>query len=319
MRTYILRRLLLMIPTLLGVSVLIFIAMRVIPGDPLRSIAGEGQLYVLSDEELAVVRHSLGLDRALHIQYLAWLVDIFKGDLGFSFWRDKEPIRDLVLRRGPITVEIAVMAMFIAWAVGLPVGMISAMKRNSLVDNVLRFIVTLFMAIPNFWLALTFILVAVLWFSWRPPLEIIQLWDDPVRNMQIIVGPALALGIAMGAVIARMTRATVLETLGEDYVRTARAKGLGPRVVVWRHVLRNALLPVVTLSGIQLGALLGGTVAVERAFSVPGLGFTLIFAIIQRDWMLIQNLVLLFGTATVVVNFAVDLTYGWIDPRIRYN
>ncbi|MDP6402419.1 MAG: ABC transporter permease [SAR202 cluster bacterium] len=319
MRTYILRRLLLMIPTLIGVSVLIFIAMRVIPGDPLRSIAGEGQLYVLSDEELAIVRHSLGLDRALHIQYLAWLGDIFKGDLGFSFWRDKEPIRDLVLRRGPITVEIAVMAMFIAWAVGLPVGMISAMKRNTLVDNVLRFIVTLFMAIPNFWLALTLILISVLYFSWRPPLEIIQLWDDPVRNLQMTVGPALALGIAMGAVIARMTRATVLESLGEDYVRTARAKGLGPRIVVWRHVLRNALLPVVTLSGIQLGALLGGTVAVERAFSVPGLGFTLIFAIIQRDWMLIQNLVLLFGTATVVVNFAVDLTYGWIDPRIRYD
>lgn len=319
MRTYILRRLLLMIPTLIGVSVLIFIAMRVIPGDPLRTIAGEGQLYVLSDEELAKVRHSLGLDRALHIQYLSWLGDIFKGDLGFSFWRDKEPIRDLVLRRGPITVEIAVMAMFIAWAVGLPVGMVSAMNRNSLVDNVLRFIVTLFMAIPNFWLALTFILITVLFFSWRPPLEIIQLWDDPVRNLQMTVGPALALGIAMGAVIARMTRATVLEALGEDYVRTARAKGLGPRIVVWRHVLRNALLPVVTLSGIQLGALLGGTVAVERAFSVPGLGFTLIFAIIQRDYMLIQNLVLLFGAAAVIVNFAVDLTYGWIDPRIRYN
>ncbi len=319
MRVYIIRRLLLIIPTLFGVTVLIFIAMRVIPGDPLKSIAGEGELYVLTDEELAAVRHSLGLDRPLYIQYLSWMADVAKGDLGFSFWRDNEPIRDIILRRGPLTAQIAIMAMIVAWLIGLPVGILSALRRNSALDYVLRFIITIFIAIPNFWLALTFILFTVLVFSWRPPLDVHYLWTNPSMNLQMTAGPAIALGISLGAITARMTRATFLEVLREDYVRTAHAKGLSEWVVVLRHVMRNAFLPVMTLSGLQLAALLGGTVAVERAFSVPGLGFTLVFSIIQRDWMMIQNLVLVFGVATITVNFVIDLLYGWLDPRIRFN
>ncbi len=318
MQHYILRRLLLAVPTLVGVTVLIFLAMRVIPGDPLRSVGGEGELYVLSEKELAEVRHSLGLDRSLAVQYLDWVVDIVKGDLGFSFWRDQEPVRDLIIRRAPITIQIALMASIIGWLIGLPVGMISAMKRNSLLDYVLRFFVTLFMAIPNFWLALTFLLITTMFFSWRPPLEISYLWSDPIPNLQMTIGPALALGAAFGAIIARMSRATMLEVAREDYVRTARAKGLAERIVVVRHMLRNAMLPVVTISGLQLAGVLGGAVAVERAFSVPGLGFTLIFSIVERDWVLVQNLVLLFGVVRVAMNLAVDLTYGWLDPRIRY-
>ena len=185
-------------------------------------------------------------------------------------------------------------------------------------DYVLRFIVTIFIAVPNFWLALTFILFTVLVFEWRPPLDVHYLWTNPSMNLQMTAGPAVALGIGLGAITARMSRATFLEVLREDYVRTAHAKGLGEWVVVLRHVLRNAFLPVLTLSGLQLAALLGGTVAVERAFSVPGLGFTLVFSIIQRDWMMIQNLVLIFGMATITVNFIIDLLYGWLDPRIRF-
>jgi peptide/nickel transport system permease protein len=318
MQQYLARRILLAIPTLFGVTVLIFLAMRVLPGDPLEMIVGEGSgVYILTDKEKAAARHSLGLDRPLIRQYTDWIADVFQGELGRSFWR-KEPIRELIVRRGPITAQIAIMAIIISWLVGLPIGVLSAMWRNSWLDYVARFFVTLFMAVPSFWLGLTFILAVVIFFTWRPPLAIVYLWDDPVRNLQIVTGPAVVLGIGLGALIARMSRATLLEVFREDYVRTARAKGLDEGKVVRRHVLRNALLPVITISGLQLGGLLGGSVAVERAFGVPGLGTALVFAITERDWMVIQNLVLLYGVVFAVINLLIDLTYGWLDPRIRY-
>ncbi|HEV8530126.1 MAG TPA: ABC transporter permease [Methylomirabilota bacterium] len=318
MRKYLAQRLLIAVPTLLGVTLLIFIAMRVLPGDPLAAISGEGGgSYVLSQEQLQAARASLGLDRPYAVQYLDWLKDILRGDLGKSFWRG-EPIRELVFRRGPITGQIAVMAVILSWIVGLPVGLVGAVWRNSWTDYVFRFVVVLFMAIPSFWVGLMIVLSLVLAFTWRPPLTIVYLWDDPIRNLQMTAGPALALGIALAAMMARITRSSVLEVLGEDYVRTARAKGLRERIVVWRHALVNAMLPILTVSGTAFGALLGGSVAVERAFGVPGLGLALVFAIAERDWMLIQNLVLLYGVIFVLINLAVDISYGWFDPRIRY-
>jgi len=318
MPKYLARRLLIAIPTLFGVTLVIFIAMRVLPGDPLAMISGEGAgSYVLSKEQLAAARASLGLDRPYYVQYLDWVKDILRGDLGKSFWRG-EPIRELIVRRGPITGQIAIMAVVISWIIGLPVGVIGAFWRNSIADYVFRLIVILFMAIPSFWVGLMIILSLVLTFTWRPPLTIVYFWDDPVRNLQMTLGPALAMGIALGAVMARITRSSMLEVLGEDYVRTARAKGVRERAVVWRHVLVNAMLPILTVSGTALGALLGGSVAVERAFGVPGLGLALVFAIAERDWMLIQNLVLLYGVIFVLINIVIDLSYGWFDPRIRY-
>jgi peptide/nickel transport system permease protein len=318
MRRYLVHRLLIAIPTLLGVSLLIFIAMRVLPGDPLAAISGEGGgSYVLSQEQLRAARASLGLDRPYAVQYLDWLKDILRGDLGKSFWRG-EPIRELILRRGPITAQIALMAVMISWLIGLPVGLIGAVWRNSWTDYVFRFVVVLFMAIPSFWVGLMIVLSLVLAFTWRPPLTIVYLWDDPVRNLQMTLGPALALGIALAAMMARITRSSVLEVLGEDYVRTARAKGVRERIVVRRHALVNAMLPILTVSGTAFGALLGGSVAVERAFGVPGLGLALVFAISERDWMLIQNLVLLYGVIFVLINLLVDISYGWFDPRIHY-
>ena len=237
--------------------------------------------------------------------------------MGKSFWTDT-PIRRVIQRRGPITLQIAIMSVVFSWIVGLPVGMIGAMWRNSWRDYYSRFVVTLFLAIPSFWLGLVVILVAVFYFSWRPPLEIVYIWDDPVANISLTLGPALAMGLGLAALIARMSRATLLEVFREDYVRTARAKGLGERAVVWRHVLRNALLPVITVSGIQLASLIGGSVAVERAFGVPGLGKALVQAITERDWMIIQNLVLMYGLFFVFINLFIDLLYGWIEPRIRY-
>jgi peptide/nickel transport system permease protein len=318
MRKYLAQRLLIAIPTIFGVTLLIFIAMRVLPGDPLSAISGEGGgTYVLSQEQLQAARKSLGLDRPYVVQYLDWVRDILRGDLGKSFWRG-EPIREVILRRAPITGQIALMAIVLSWVIGLPVGLIGALWRNSWTDYAFRFVVTLFMAIPSFWVGLMIVLSLVLTLTWRPPLTIVYFWDEPVRNLQMTAGPALALGIALAAMMARITRSSVLEVLGEDYVRTARAKGLRERIVVWRHALVNAMLPILTVTGTALGALLGGSVAVERAFGVPGLGLALVFAVAERDWMLIQNLVLLYGVIFIFVNLVVDVSYGWFDPRIRY-
>lgn len=318
MYRYLGRRLLVSIPTLIGVTVLIFLAMRVLPGDPLAAIQGEGTSRVLTQEELQAARASLGLDRPLYQQYLAWIGDVARGELGKSFWR-KEPIRDLILRRGPITAQIAVMAIVISWLIGVPAGLVSAIWRNSLPDYATRLFVILFLAVPTFWVALVIVLVGVLVFSWRPPLSIVYLWDDPWSNLQMTLPPAVVLGIAVAALTARMTRSSSLEVMHEDYVRTARAKGLRESMVVWRHVLRNALLPVVTLSGLALGALMGGSVAVERAFGVPGLGTALVYALSERDWMMIQNLVLLYGVVFTIINLLIDVSYGLLDPRIRYD
>ena len=311
------RRLLASIPALFGVTVVIFLAMRVLPGDPLAMITGEGASYILKEEDLQAARASLGLDKPLHEQYLRWMADVARGELGKSFWR-KEPIRDIILRRAPISGQIALMAIVISWLVGIPVGIISAIWRNSIPDYVTRVFVVFFVAVPAFWMALVIVLVGVLLFTWRPPIGIVYFWDDPLTNLQITLGPAFVLGIGVAAITARMTRSSTLEVLHEDYVRTARAKGLRETLVVWRHVLRNALLPVVTVSGLALGGLLGGSVAVERAFLVPGLGTALVFAVGERDWMMIQNLVLLYGIVFAVVNLVIDMTYGLMDPRIRH-
>lgn len=307
------------IPTVIGVTILIFLAMRVIPGDPLRSIIGEGQIYILSDEELAAVKASLGYDKPLVIQYLVWMRDVVQGNLGYSFWQKDKSIADMVIRRGPITLQISLMALLIAWIIGLPAGILTAVWRNTSLDYGVRGLVTLLMAIPNFWLGLAMILATILIWNWRPPVELVSLWESPWTNLQMTIGPAIAMGLGFGAIIARMVRSGMLEVLTEDYVRTALAKGLASRTVVVRHALRNALLPTITLSSLYLGATLGGAVAVERAFSVPGLGYSLIYAVQARDWTVIQSLVLLFALAYVIINLVVDVIYGLVDPRIRYD
>ncbi|GIV80227.1 ABC transporter permease [Litorilinea aerophila] len=318
MQRYILNRVLLAVPTVLGITILIFLAMRVLPGDPLALIISESSgTYVLSEEELQAARASLGLDKPYHLQYLDWMAQVLSGDLGTSFWT-KEPIRDLILRRGPITAQIAVMAVIFSWLIGVPIGMLSAMWRNSLFDHLSRLGITIFIAVPSFWVGLLIILATVLWFTWRPPLTIVQIWEDPGANLAMTSLPALALGLGLAAATARMARSSALEVLYEDYIRTARAKGLSDQWVMWRHVFKNAMLPVITTSGLALGGLLGGAVSVERAFGVPGLGTLLVQALTERDWMMIQNLVLIYGVIFAVINLLVDISYAWFDPRIRY-
>jgi len=248
---------------------------------------------------------------------LDWMKQVLTGNLGQSFWT-QEPISALILRRGPITAEIAIMAVIFSWLVGVPLGMISAFWRNSLVDYLSRLTITVFIAVPSFWFGLLIMLFTVLVFNWRTPLSIVQLWEAPLANLSMTVLPALALGVGLAAGQARMARSAALEVLYEDYIRTARAKGLAEKLVMWRHVFKNAMLPVITTSGLALGGLLGGAVSVERAFGVPGLGSLLVQALNDRDWMMIQNLVLIYGLIFAVINLLVDLSYAWFDPRIRY-
>jgi peptide/nickel transport system permease protein len=319
MYTYLVNRVLIAIPTLIGITIIIFFAMRILPGDPLAIIQDQstGSVTKLTDEELTKLRDSLGLNDPYYVQYGRWMADVLRGDFGSSFWRG-EPIRELFVRRGPISLQIALMAVVFSWVVGVPLGILSATKRNTGFDLFSRGLTAFFLAVPAYWIGLVIVLVGVLVFTWRPPLSIAYLTQDPSRNLQMTLGPAFALGIGLSAVIARLTRSSILDALYQDYARTARAKGLRERMVIWRHVLRNALLPVVTLTGLQFGALLGGSVATERAFGFPGLGMALVQALGERDWMIIQNLVLLYGVIYTVVNLVIDLSYAWLDPRIRF-
>jgi peptide/nickel transport system permease protein len=318
MHTYIAKRLLIAIPTLIGITLLIFFAMRILPGDPIAIVTdpSTGAQQRLSDEEVAKLRASLGLNDPYYVQYARWMGDVLRGDFGQSFWRG-EPIRELIVRRGQISAEITVLAVVWSWIIGVPFGILSATHRNSWLDGLSRGVTTLFQAVPSYWLGLVIVLVGIVWFSWRPPLSIVYFQDDPVRNLQMVLGPTFALGLGFAAVIARLTRSAILEALHQDYARTARAKGLRERMVIYKHVLRNALLPIVTLTGLQFGALLGGSPATERAFGFPGLGLALVQAIGERDWMIIQNLVLIYGVIYVVMNLVVDLSYSWLDPRVR--
>ena len=288
MQKYLARRALFALGTFIGVSVIIFVVLRVIPGDPLVAILGvEGHAQMKPEDRVRIMA-DLGLSAPLPVQYGRWLA------------------------------EIALLSFIISWLVGLPVGILSAFKPNSLPDSVARALSVLFIAIPGFWLGMLIVLALLFWFGYKSPILIVHFWQDPWQNFQIVIGPALVLGLAQGAYIARMSRSCLLEVIGEDFVRTARAKGLRERLVVLRHALPNALLPVVTISGVLLGFVLGGSVAVEQAFGVPGLGRALVVAVIERDIIVVQNLVLLYAVIFVAVNVLVDMSYAWLDPRIRY-
>jgi peptide/nickel transport system permease protein len=314
---YLLRRALFALGTLIGVSLIIFVVLRILPGDPLVAILGvEGHAKMAPADRAAIMR-DLGLSDSLPVQYVRWMRDIATGELGKSFFRG-DTVRDLILHRGPLSAEIAVLALIISWLVGLPVGILSAIRPNGWADALVRTLSVLFIAVPGFWLGLLIVLALLFWFGYKAPIIIVQIWENPWQNFQLIIGPAMVLGLAQGAYIARMSRSCLLEVIREDYVRTARAKGTLERSVVMRHALPNALLPVITISGVLLGFVLGGSVAVEQAFGVPGLGRALVVAIVERDIIVVQNLVLLYAGIFVLVNVLVDMSYAWLDPRIRY-
>jgi peptide/nickel transport system permease protein len=308
----------LVVPTVLGVTMIIFVAMRLLPGDPLVAIFGLEGARRMTAEQRANLEQALGLHDPWVVQYGTWLRDIGTGEFGQSLLRG-DRVTEFVLRRGPLTLEIAVLATLISWVVGFPVGIVSAVKPNSAMDHAGRMFSILFVAIPGFWLGLVMVLALILWFDYKAPILLVYPWEDPWKNLQMVAGPGLVLGLGFAGFVARMARSSLFEVIQEDYVRTARAKGLPERRVIGRHGLRNAILPVVTWSSLFLGVALGGSVAVEKAFGVPGLGLTMIDAILDRDLPVVQNLVLLYTVVFVVINLITDLSYAWLDPRIRYD
>ncbi len=321
MGKYVMRRLLLMGPAILILSLFVFLIMRVIPGDVAQSIlAGEdvGATRVQVRMSLEVLRERLGLNRPLYVQYLTWLWDTIRGDFGDSLVTGKPVAQELAVRL-PMTIQLALMSKILAIILGVPIGILCAVRQNTWTDFTLRFWTIFFDAAPSFWIALLAIFVGAFWFNWLPPLGYNPISQDPGANMVQLLIPTLILGVGGMAGFARMSRSTMLEVLREDYIRTARSKGLKEQVVIIRHALKNALIPVVTLAGLSFAALLGGTVILEAIFGIPGMGQYLINGIQTHDFIVVQAVVMLFGVVVMVVNLVIDLLYGWLDPRISYS
>ncbi|HET7340220.1 MAG TPA: ABC transporter permease [Methylomirabilota bacterium] len=315
MRKYVLRRLVLAIPVLLLSSVIVFGLMRVMPGDALIALMGESGN--IGERELAHVRRQLRLDLPYHEQYGLWLwqlVTLRPGDSIFT----GEPITVSLGKAIPVTLELAALALLLGLVIAVPIGVISATRQDSAPDYVGRVVAVSGLSLPDFWLATLVITFAALWFHWIPPIGYTSLWESPLRNLQQFLLPAAVLGFRLSAATMRMTRSTVLEVLREDYVRTAWAKGLAGRIVVYKHALKNALIPVVTIVGGQLGVLLAGTFVVESIFALPGMGRLTVEAILYRDYPVVQTNVMLVAITLVTLNLLVDVSYAWLDPRIRY-
>ena len=323
MKTYVAKRALLFVPTMFLVTVAVFVIMRIVPGDPALIILGEGEDGAadnLTEAKLAKLRAKLGTDRPIYVQYGTWVGNMLKGNLGDSYFYEGKPQVTYYLKdRIPTTVELALMSLILASVVAVPLGVLSAIKQDSVSDYAARIVTLLGIALPNFWVAVMTIFFLVLIFQWAPPLAYEKAWNDPWTNFQQLIFPAIALGTSNMAFIARITRSAMLEVLREDYIRTARSKGLAERVIVYRHALRNALLPVVTLFGFELGRLISGTVIIETIFLVPGMGKLLIDSIGNRDFPMIQAVVLVIAVTVLVMNLFADLLYAWLDPRIRYS
>ncbi|MCS7206658.1 MAG: ABC transporter permease [Dehalococcoidia bacterium] len=316
MHIYILQRLLLAVPTFLGAVVLVFVLMRLLPGDVVAVLVPGGE-SAASQEHIARLREQLGLTRPLPVQFWDWFSRALRFDFGHSLWTG-QPIRTEFALRYPVTISLLVVSLAVSVAIALPAGILMALKQDTWVDYLLRIFTIAGLSIPNFFLAILAIVGLVLLFHWTPPLEYRPLWEDPWLNFQRLMLPALITGYRLSAVGARLTRSSMLEVLREDYIRTARAKGLRERVVVSRHALKNALIPVVTLIGLEVITLFGGIVIVETVFTIPGMGRFLVDAIFHRDYPSVQALVFVFALFVLVVNLVVDLVYAWLDPRIRY-
>jgi peptide/nickel transport system permease protein len=301
--------------TLVGLTVLIFLMLRLIPGTVVEQMIGADA--IVSPAMVAELRRFFGLDQPWYVQYARWIGELAQGHLGTS-WRTGKPVLQLILERLPVSIELTALAVSFALVLGIPAGIISAAKRDRAIDNVTRVGTLLGLSIPVFWQGTMLILFFSIYLRWMPPVVWVDFFTDPRRNLTIMALPAICLGTASAANIARITRACMLDVLRSDYVRTAAAKGMTPRLVVLKHALKNALIPVVTVAGLQIGILLGGTVVIEEVFTLPGVGRLVLWAIYQRDYPLTQSTILFIAVMFMTINLAVDVLYGYLDPRIRY-
>jgi peptide/nickel transport system permease protein len=310
---YVFRRVLSAIPTLLGVSIGIFLMVRLLPGDIIDILFG-GDLTA-SEEVKQQAREQLGLNGSYPEQYWRWISGVVQGDFGFSL-RNTEPVSVVILDALPVTLELCILGLLIATLVGVPLGVISAVRRDRGSDYVARVGGLIGLSIPSFWLATLLLLFTSRVFGWVPPLNYISPFDDPIGNLSQFILPAISISVFTMAIVMRMVRATMLEVLGQDYVRTARAKGVSRRTVVSKHALRNALIPVVTIVGFEIGVLIGGAAIIETIFGLPGIGYTLLQAIFGRDYPVVQAMTLLIAVSFIFANLLVDILYGVLDPRI---
>ncbi len=301
--------------TLLGLTVLTFLMLRLIPGTVVEQMIGADA--VVSAAMVAQLKSFFGLDQPWWRQYASWVGSLAHGDLGTS-WRTGKPVIALIVERLPVTIELTALAVGFALLLGIPAGIVSATRRERAIDNVTRVGALLGLSVPVFWQGTMLILFLSIYLRWMPPVVWVDFFTDPLRNLTIMLLPALCLGTASAANIARTTRACMLDVLGSEYIRTAAAKGLRPRLVVLKHALRNALIPIVTVVGLQIGILLGGTVVVEEVFTLPGVGRLVLWSIYQRDYPLTQSTILFVAVMFMSVNLAVDLLYVYLDPRVRY-
>jgi peptide/nickel transport system permease protein len=313
MQRYIAVRLLATLPTLLGVVTLVFIVMRFVPGTIVDQILASGDT---SEEVQRSLRAYFGLDRPIYVQYVQYLGSLLTGDLGVS-WRARFPTVDLILHALPVTLELASLAALVSMTVGVGLGVLSAVRENTLLDHAVRVLSLFSLSMPVFWQATVLILVLSLWVHWAP-LGYVDPFTDFGKNLSLMALPAITLGTSASASVMRMTRSCVLDVLRQDYIRTAQAKGLRERAVVVRHAVRNALIPVVTIVGLQVGSLLGGSVVVESVFGLPGIGLLILNAIGMRDYPIVQGTVIVTALLFMLTNLVVDVLYGYLDPRIRY-
>ncbi|OJU26187.1 MAG: glutathione ABC transporter permease GsiC [Alphaproteobacteria bacterium 64-6] len=317
MKTYVARRLLALVPTLFFASLIVFVTVRLIPGDVIDLMLSQNDVSAskLTRDQLIA---ALGLDKPMWEQYALWMGGIlFRGDFGQSLWQNV-PVSELLLARMPITLELGFLALIVALTVAIPIGVYSAIRQDTPGDYVARSFSILMLAVPSFWTGTMVMVFPSIWWGWSPEVRFVPFMEDPIQNLKQMILPAIILGTALSAVSMRLTRTMMLEALRQDYIRTAWAKGLSERLVVSRHALRNALIPVVTLIGVQAPLLIGGAVIMEQIFVIPGMGLLLLDAVYQRDYPIITGVFLVVGVAIMLLNLLIDLSYGLLDPKVRY-
>lgn len=316
MRAYALRRLLALIPTLIFATIIVFVTVRMVPGNVVDLMLSQNDISAgAKDREQLEI--ALGLDKPMYIQYFYWIGGVLKGDLGHSLWQNT-PVLGQILDRLPVTFELGFFAIIIGLVIAIPIGVYSALRQDTMGDYIMRSISILMLAVPAFWVGTMVMVFPSIWWGWAPELRYIPFTDDPIGNIKHLMIPSLILGMSLSAITMRLTRTMMLEVLRQDYIRTAWAKGLNERTIVWRHALRNALIPVVTLVGIQAPLVIGGAVIIEQIFVIPGMGMLLLEAVTQRDYPIVAGVFLVVGIAVMLINLLVDLSYGLLDPKVRF-
>jgi len=318
MRGYITRRLLLILPTVFLASLIVFFVVRLIPGDIIDLMIAENPVGTTGDVTREALMRDLGLDVPIHVQYVRWIGDIFlHGDLGDSLWTNAS-VTEEILSRLPVTFELGLMALVVALLIAIPIGVYSAIRQDTVGDYIARSFAILCIAVPGFWLGTMVVVFPSLWWGWSPPIMVIPFTEDPMGNLGMFIVPAIVLGMALAGVTMRMSRTMMLEVLRQDYIRTAWSKGLRERVIVMRHSLKNALIPVITIVGLQVPILIGGAVIIEQIFCLPGIGRLILNATFARDYPIVTGVMLVLALFILAVNLMVDLTYAYLDPRVQY-